>query len=166
MQKADLLLPPRTDQATRVNLGCPVKHDGWICVDRRGDPPWDVFDWLEEASHRGLVVTEMKTKNLLEHLPDPGRFLRLCFDVLAKGGRIDLITDNAEWLPFYFPFWVRRMGIGAHSVNQYAIDHCDSVHYMIFTPMHLENLMRNAGFKHVIVNRITLGARLHATAHK
>jgi hypothetical protein len=156
----------RPVQIGRVNLGCPKKCPGWLCVDRRGEPPWDVYDWLEYILVRGESVGEIRTKNLLEHLPDPGRFFTLCYAVLAYGGKLDLITDNAEFLPFYFPFWARRMGIGAHSINQYAIDHCDSVHYAIFTSMHLRNLMERAGFRAISVRRITMGARLRAIAYK
>ena len=150
----------------RVKLGCPTKCAGWTCVDWRGNPSRDVYDWLEEAVANGVAVAEIRTKNLLEHLPDPGRFLALCHKALSRGARMELITDNAEFLPFYLPFWARGTGIGAHAVNRYAIDNCDSVHYMIFTPMHLENLMRHAGFRRVMVSRITVGSRLRATACK
>lgn len=150
----------------KVNLGCPKKCDGWVCIDRRGDPPYDVYDWLEHARKQGQPMEEIKTKNLLEHLTDPGRFLNLCYEVLAKDGRLDLITDNAEFILFYLPFWARRLGIGAHAVNQYALDHCNSVHFMIFTTMHLRNLMDNAGFRSVSVNRLTFGARLRAIGFK
>lgn len=156
----------RSATAMKVNLGCPQKCDGWVCVDRRGDPSWDVYEWLEEMKTSGREVGAIKSKNLLEHLPDPGRFLALCHDVLSHGSRIEIITDNAEFLPFYLPLWVRRTGVGAHSVNMYALDHCGSVHYMIFTQMHLVNLMRNAGFKRVSVSRVTMGARLRAVAYK
>ena len=154
------------DQTTRVNLGCPKKCLGWTCVDRRGVPSLDVYDWLEHRAKTGDPVYEIRTKNLLEHLPDVGRFLALCNQVLSKGGRLDLITDNAEFLPFYFPFWIRHTGIGAHAVNQYALDNCDSAHFAIFTAMHLKNLMKWAGFRSVTVARVTLGARLLARGFK
>lgn len=163
----DLEFASRDLQASvmaRVNLGCPDVCPGWTCVDRRGAHSWDVYEWLEGMKQIGGVTREFRTKNLLEHLPDPGRFLRLCHDVLRKGGRITIVTDNAGFIPFYIPLWIRHTGVGAHVVNRYAIDHCDSVHYMVFTKMHLENLLRASGFKEVTVRTILLGSRLEATA--
>jgi 2-polyprenyl-3-methyl-5-hydroxy-6-metoxy-1,4-benzoquinol methylase len=113
---------------------------------------------------QGKSVRELKSKNLLEHLPDPGRFLRLCRNILETGGSLTLITDNAAFMPFYLPLWVRHTGIGAHVVNRYALDHCDSVHYMVFTKMHLENLLRSSGFRRVAVRTILAGSRLEAKA--
>ena len=90
--------------------------------------------------------------------------MKLCHSVLKEEGRITLITDNAEFVPFYLPFWLRHSGIGAHSINKYAIDHCDSVHYMVFTKMHLENLFSVSGFRNITTRRIKFGARLEARA--
>jgi len=150
----------------KVNLGCAKKCAGYVCVDIRGGEgivKADVYDWLM-ANHGNCE--EIKSKNLLEHLPNPAVFLELCHQSLKQGGRFELITDNAEFIPFYFPFWIRHTGIGAHSLNAYALDHCDSIHYMIFTKMHLKNLLKLAGFEKINVRRITLGSRLLARCSK
>ena len=153
-----------TSTSPKVNLGCPKRCPGWTCIDKRGDPQWDVYDWLEAMKSERNTVTELRTKNLLEHLPDPGSFLRLCRQVLQRGGKFTLITDNAAFIPFYFPIWVRHFGVGAHSVNRYAVDNCNSVHYMVFTKMHLENLLNVSGFTKVTVRPILMGSRLEARA--
>jgi SAM-dependent methyltransferase len=137
------------------------------CVDRRPRDPevvsMDVMTYLT-ATEPGTwdMVT---SKNLLEHLPDPGRFIELCARALRIGGHLKVITDNAEWLPFYAPFWVKHLGIGAHRCNDYAIDFCASMHYSIFTTMHLRNLFYRAGLEGVKVGRdpYTLGARIWAS---
>jgi predicted SAM-dependent methyltransferase len=153
-----------TNSLLKVNLGCPKRCSGWTCIDKRGEPQWDVYDWLEAMKSERNTVTELRTKNLLEHLPDPGSFLRLCRQVLQRGGKFTLITDNAAFIPFYFAIWVRHFGVGAHSVNRYAVDNCNSVHYMVFTKMHLENLLNVSGFTKVTVRPILMGSRLEARA--
>ncbi len=153
----------------KVNLGCPKYCAGLICVDIH---PLDervvkenVFDWLVE--HDSLVDT-IFTKNLLEHLPDPGAFLNLCHNALKPNGFISLITDNAEFFPFYFPFYLTRTGIGAHSCDEYAMSkRCNETHHFaVFTKMHLRNLLEYAGFRPLKIRRITFGVRLLAIGEK
>ena len=117
------------------------------------------MDYLRSTDDRFETVY---SKNLLEHLPNPGVFLAGCYSILKHGGRAIVITDNAEFMPFYLPFWVKHIGVGAHAVNAYALNHCDSVHYAVFTKMHLANLMSDAGFKDTSVRRVFYGARLQA----
>lgn len=150
----------------RARLGCPDQCEGWVCVDLRGIPSREVMSWLETTDTGS--VERIETKNLLEHLADPGRFFKLIHRVLRPGGTLQLITDNAAWLPFYLPFWIKGVGVGAHSINQYAIDHCDSMHFSIFTEMHLKNLAKYAGFptSRTRMDYGTLGARLILEAVK
>ncbi len=155
---------------TDVNLGCPRYCDGMTCVDIH---PLDervvkanVFDWLVEQNQ---TLDSIYTKNLLEHLPDPGAFLDLCHTALKEKGLVDVITDNAEFFPFYFPFfYMTRTGIGAHSRDEYAMSKwCNETHhYAVFTKMHLRNLFEYAGFRMIKVRRIKFGARLEAIGEK
>jgi 2-polyprenyl-3-methyl-5-hydroxy-6-metoxy-1,4-benzoquinol methylase len=153
----------------KVNLGCPEYCVDYLCVDLN---PKDkrvikanVFDWLADEYWEDDCVVEIYSKNLLEHLPDPGAFLSLCHGALEKGGRLVLITDNAEFLPFYLPFYLVKTGIGAHAKDEYAMSkHCNETHhYSIFTKMHLRNLFDYAGFDNIQVKRILYGVRLKAT---
>lgn len=155
-----------------LNLGCPIGHAGQTCVDRNPrKTEWyeptvikaDVYQYLLTTEKRYTLI---RTKNLLEHLPNVALFLSGCYEILSIGGRLEIITDNAEFLPFYLPFWIRHTGIGAHARNEYAIDHCDSIHYSIFTKMHLRNLLEYAQFKDVRAKRIWGGARLYVEGTK
>jgi len=154
----------------KLNLGCPYRCDGYICVDLSPKDPGvveaDVYDYLR--AHSENAVEEIYTKNLLEHLGNPLEFLRLCYRELKPSGKITLTTDNAEYLPFYLPFWVNHTGIGAHSRREYASlkEHGGGRHFMVFTKMHLENLLEEAGFRKIEVARVWMGSRLRAIAIK
>ena len=108
---------------------------------------------------------EVRSENLLEHLPDVGRFLRLSKQALREGGRVVVVTDNAEWLPFYLPIDIPGTGIGAHSVESYS-RRFGVVHRQIFTKLHLRCALMEAGFSDVKVRRIKFGSRLEATGYK
>ena len=155
---------------TKLNLGCPYKCDGYTCVDLLpkdvGVIKDDVYYYL--PFHTKSKYDEIFTKNMLEHLPDVGRFLSLCFDELKSGGKMIVITDNAEFIPYYLPFWINHTGIGAHNTNKYAesIEHGHTRHYSLFTKMHMQNLLEYTGFKDIKVKRILLGSRLYAEGIK
>jgi predicted SAM-dependent methyltransferase len=143
-----------------VNLGCRKYCRGETCVDLNPEDPRvvkaDAVEWLNRQEQNSIEV--IYTKNLLEHLPDPGSFFSAAHRALQQGGLLHLITDNAEFLPFYAPVWLHHTGLGAHACNQYAIADCKSVHYMVFTKMHLKNLAERAGFKVVMLRRLPLYA--------
>ena len=153
----------------KVNLGCPYEcNNGWTCVDLHPKSPnviqSDVNEYL--ITHDGFDL--IYSKNLLEHLPNPGHLLSLAYSDLNKNGEIKIITDNAEFVPFYLPFKINHTGIGAHNLDSYAqsISHNSSHHYSVFTKMHLINLLTYYGFRNIKVNRITFGARLKAVGIK
>lgn len=153
----------------KVNLGCPYYCEGWVCVDMY---PVDVRVLAGEAASYIVTrppssVTEIKTENLLEHLPNVHLFLKGCFDALENGGRITVVTDNAEWFPFYFPFEIPKLGVGAHAVKRYAL-RFNTVHFSIFSPMHLSLHLSEAGFVDVRVRRLLryAFARLEGTGYK
>ena len=141
----------------KVNLGCPVYCEGYQCVDLF---PKDVrvirsdaVAYLEAATRLGGLFEEVRSENLLEHLSDVGRFLRACYGSLVEGGRVVVVTDNAEWLPFYLPVDLRRLGVGAHARESYAL-RFNTVHYAIYSKMHLRAHLRDAGFSRVRVRRL------------
>lgn len=151
----------------RVNLGCPdFCGQEWTCVDLNPRDSRvfqeDAINYMGRLLTSGFVVDEYRAFNVLEHLPDPGRFLRLTYSTLKRGGVLTLKTDNAAWLPFYLPFWIQGSGIGAHSQKAYAATMNQSKHLCIFSKMHLENLLAYAGFSRYSVSYdlATLGARL------
>lgn len=151
----------------RVNLGCPRYCWGYKCVDLFPSDERvvkaDALRWLESSNN----IEEIKTENLLEHLPNVEEFLSLCFDKLRKGGRLIVVTDNAEWLPFYLPFDLKGLGVGAHSVPSYSM-RFNAVHLSIFTKMHLREHLLLAGFQDVKVRRLwrVAGARIEGVGVK
>jgi len=152
----------------RVKLGCPHYCKGWVCVDFKPLDDrvlnYDVYEYLKRQDGN---IAFIKAKNLIEHLQNIGDFFRLCYRALKIGGQLEIITDNAEWFPFYWPL-VYHLGIGAHASNEYKDSMNGSRHYCIFTKLHLKNLLEYYGFKIVKVNRmVRYGyARLYARAVK
>jgi hypothetical protein len=125
-------------------------------------------DGLEYLRTTTDMYETIESYNLLEHLPDPGQFLKLCYSRLEEGGRLLVVTDNAEWLPFYLPVF-HAFGFGAHHSNEYhymlkSRGAVPTVHYMVFSPLNLRNLLSYAGFRRIEIRRITFGARLKAVA--
>jgi len=85
---------------------------------------------------------EIRFWRTLEHLADLGNIIRECYRVLKKGGKIDVITDNAAYLVFHVK--------SEH--NQYKFQagynrHPDDYHLHLFVPSHLDALFRR--FKNI-----------------
>ena len=154
----------------KVNLGCPFFCEGWLCVDLKPKEQnvvkSDVYEWLRKQPN--CSIDEIYSKNLLEHLLNVGYFFQECNRVLKHEGKLTVITDNAEFLLFYLPFWINHTGIGAHANDSYAMSksHNESHHYQIFTKMHLRNILKATDFKMVHIKRVMLGARLKVEASK
>jgi SAM-dependent methyltransferase len=152
----------------RINLGCPNFCEGYICVDKDPHDPHvikaNVYEYLSEAVDQGNKFDSIYSKNLLEHLGDPLQFLILCRRALKSGGTLKLVTDNAEFFPYYIPIALVGTGLGGHSTNTYALGMNHSVHMTVFTKLHLRNLLLAAGFDTVSVRRLpkVLFARLEA----
>jgi len=148
------------------NLGCPNYCRPNVCVDlfpkNAKVVKDDVYSWLFEQED----LPSIYSKNLIEHLSNPGQFLRFCYRALVPDGRIMIITDNAEFLPYYARFVIARLGVGAHGNNAYVSRFNDSTHKMIFSKLHLSNLLKEVGFARVEVKRVSMGAKLVATGVK
>lgn len=152
-----------------VNLGCPIYCDKYVCVDAEPEDMRVIkADSIEYLSRFSNQLESIYSKNMLEHLTEIDQFYSNAYKALAKNGIMTVITDNAEFFPFYLPF-VHRFGFGAHSSNRYFNNykyrHC-SFHYMIFTKLHLMNLATRYGFKILECKRITFGARLKCSMQK
>lgn len=81
------------------------------------------------------VFDEVYSKNLFEHLTNHTHFLKECHRVLKKGGKIILITDNANC----WRFW-----LDGHKNDVKYGDNDD--HYALFTGYHLRNWFDKNGF--------------------
>jgi len=149
----------------KLELGNPHKRQDYITVDLN---PVEAGVIKDEAIHFLRATTDhyevIESYNLLEHLPNPGEFLKLCYERLDDGGKCIVVTDNAEWFPYYLPI-IHALGVGAHQSNHYRYIGTSkgatvTVHYMVFSPLHLRNLLTYAGFTKIKVRRTTFGARL------
>jgi hypothetical protein len=161
------------ERKIKFNIGCPNYCKEWFCVDEN---PKDSRVIRENAisflaRQPARSVDEIYSKNMLEHLPNPGSFFTVSYFALKEGGKLRIITDNAEWFLFYIPL-LCKFGIGAHSRNDYVVKNdktCNSSsHYMLFTKMHLRNFCSNFGFEVIYINRMkrVAGARLDCLALK
>lgn len=152
----------------KVNLGCPRYCEGWVCVDLhpqdQGVIQSDAYEYLENHFE---VFTEIYSKNMLEHLPDVGRFFKLCHEALRPGGVLRFETDNAEWWPwFYIPhmawFWPTRTWIGA-AVNPAFDKYMNgSPHLYVYTLYHLGVFAKIYHFKVRVNRRVKHGAHLYS----
>lgn len=152
-----------TSQYTKINIGCPIKCKDYLCIDAN---PKDKT--VVESDFKSFLLqnpdsfNEIYSKNMIEHIDNIGEFLSLARRALRDNGIIRLITDNAEFLPFYFPI-IHKLGIGAHSSNKYIqnykYENC-APHLCLYTKMHLENLLTKYGFEVLVCKRITLGSRI------
>ena len=153
----------------KLNLGCPCFCYGYDCVDLHphnvGVIESNAIEYLKNTNKK---YDEIYSKNLLEHLTNIDDFILYSTMRLNEGGRLIIITDNAEFIPFYFPIIINHTGTGAHAKDEYANgdSHNNTHHYMIFTKMHLYNILNQFVFSSISVKRITFGARLKAVAIK
>ncbi len=160
-------LPHESARAV-LNLGCPKFCEGLLCVDKFPKDERvvkaDVYAFLRTCANNETRYPSVYTKNLLEHLGNPLEFLILCKSVLKPDGVLRLVTDNAEFFPYYIPVALVGTGLGGHSTNSYALGMNQSVHLAVFTKLHLKNLFAEAGFDSVSVRRLpkVLFARLEA----
>jgi 2-polyprenyl-3-methyl-5-hydroxy-6-metoxy-1,4-benzoquinol methylase len=116
------------------------------------------------------TFTEIYSKNVLEHLPDVGRFFKLCHEALKPGGRLRFETDNAEWPFFYIPhmawFFPTRTWIGAAvnpAFNKYMNG---SPHLYVYTSYHLKVFAGMYGFKIRVLKKVKYGAHLYSEFEK
>lgn len=135
-----------------LNLGCGESNIGTDRVDKHETSATTmVFDVEQGLLYANNCFDEIFTQNLFEHLRNPGRFLEECFRVLKQGGKITLVTDNAECTRFYW--------FGTHT-GRYEKKHEGDRHYSIFTHSHLRNHFEQVGFKVLSISYVktdTLG---------
>lgn len=92
---------------------------------------------------------EVYAKCIFEHMRNPNNFLKRCFKVLKKGGKIKVITDNAGCWVWHAP--MNFLYAKQHYENTIREGKMDR-HYALYTTMHLSNHLSAAGFKNIRVN--------------
>ncbi len=81
------------------------------------------------------------SKNLFEHLTKPGFALKEMARVLKNGGKLILITDNAN----YWVWAVGKTHLGGYEENPEGGE--EDKHYSLFTEWHLKNHLKKAGLR-------------------
>jgi len=84
----------------------PSRHAAAIGVSRGLDVVHTTLDRYFERNHDGFDVIHLK--NVLEHLPDPARALRTCYDLLVPGGILYIEVPNDYDLSQRFGVWLLR----------------------------------------------------------
>lgn len=100
----------------------------------------------EELPFPNNFFDEVYARFVFEHVKNPNLFLKKCYRVLKKGGRLILITDNAGFWLFHFPleFYFSRQ----HYSNFFQRGKKDK-HYALYTPLHIRNHLEETGFKDI-----------------
>ena len=143
----------------KLNLGCGLdKRSGYVNIDVREDVKPDLAINLEEELLKRFQdesVEEILAKDFIEHLSwrvvEP--FLRDCFRVLKKGGKMFIQTPDLEAI---FNTTIRNPnyrfgeleGFKAISFWVYgAQDYKENLHKCGFTIPTLKKLLESIGFK-------------------
>jgi len=118
-----------------LDVGCGKHKRGDIGVDCSRDSCADVIADAHCLPFKGNVFDKILSFTVLEHSPNPLKFLNEQFRVLKQNGTILCMTDNAQ----YYGWSVLNYGGTRH-----ADFHKD--HYLIFFPENVKRLMKLAGF--------------------
>lgn len=132
-----------------LNLGAGEENYGTDFLDinptRRKVKKWSAGKRIPFPNN---TFDEVYTKNLFEHLTNPNNVLREIHRILKPKGKLVLITDNAS----FFGWHLGKTHYGGYE----KVHNPNDRHYALYTSWHLENHMKNAGFK-VISYRYILG---------
>jgi ubiquinone/menaquinone biosynthesis C-methylase UbiE len=87
---------------------------------------------------------EVYSRFVFEHINNPNKFLKDCIRVLKKKGRLILMTDNAGFWGFHSGRYTKTLSIIHY--GGYNREDTD-LHFAIYTPEHIKNHLKVAGFK-------------------
>jgi SAM-dependent methyltransferase len=118
-----------------LDVGCGKNKRGDIGIDPSRDSYANVIADAEFLPFMDCSFDVVKSVNLLEHVPNPLNCVKEQYRVLKSYGKVELITDNAQ----YFRWSVLGMfGIIKHEHHP--------EHYEIFFPGNVIKLLKRAGF--------------------
>jgi predicted SAM-dependent methyltransferase len=133
----------------RLNLGCGhIALKGYINVDVRELPGVDIVTEAGILPFAPDSVCEIFSSHMLEHFPQEDltrRLLPYWLQLLAPGGTFRAIVPDSEAL-------VSRLADGSYSFEDFrevlfgGEDHGGNLHYNLFTPELLTNILRSSGF--------------------
>lgn len=135
-----------------LNLGCGEDTYGTDFVDkypsRKEVKKCDID--VDNLPFEARVFDKIYSRNLLEHLTNPGNFFKECYRVLKPGGLLVFQTDNAT-------YWKNNLRRSAHlgSYEKYGRHGEEDTHFELFTEKHLENYLRRFNFKSLKIKYIS-----------
>jgi len=132
-----------------LNLGCGDEKFGDVRVDiyktKATTHVMDIEKGLpKEWSNKFDIVY---SKNLFEHLRNPGFVLEEMKRVCKPGGRIILITDNAGFWEFHVFGTHVKPKINLKRLDFYKGRGSLDTHFSLFTKEHLVNHFKSVGLK-------------------
>jgi len=134
-----------------LNIGCGTETYGTHFVDLYPSRPEVMKCNVDEEKlpFPNNYFDEVYSRNLLEHLKNPGFAIKEMKRVLKKGGKLILITDNASYYLFHL-----FKSYSAHYCN-YAKHGKEDKHYMLFTINHLKNFLKSLDLKLIKIHFLT-----------
>jgi predicted SAM-dependent methyltransferase len=137
-----------------LNVGCGIDDYGTHFVDlfpqRKNVMKCDLD--RQKLPFSDNYFDEVYSKNLFEHLTNLGFAIKEMYRVLKKGGKLILITDNAN----FFGFAIGGTHLGGYEEKKlWSKDSAkEDRHYELFTDWHLRNYAKKAGFKTALTEYI------------
>jgi SAM-dependent methyltransferase len=126
-----------------LNVGCGTETYGTHFVDlypKRRDVIKVNLD-EEKLPFPDNYFDEVYSRNLLEHLRNPGFAIKEIVRVLKKGGKFVLVTDNASYYLFHL---IKSYSAHYYKYKEHGIE---DRHYALFTTTHLRNLLSSFKLK-------------------
>ena len=128
-----------------LNLGCGNDTYGNVRMDFIDIPNvTDVNDLEEGIPYPENYFDEIRCWRILEHIKDIGWFIEEIERVLKKGGRLDLITDNASYIFYYI-----KPKSEHNKWNDKERRNIKDNHYHLFVESHLRRLLSGFNIKEV-----------------
>lgn len=131
-----------------LDVGCGKHKRGTIGIDYSKDSEADIIADAHFLPFKDEIFDKVISITVLEHSPNPLVFLKEQYRILKYNGKVELITDNAQ----YYKWSVLRFRGKKH--EDYHKDH-----YMIFFPKNVQRLFERAGFKVTSIKLIGIRGR-------
>ena len=127
----------------RLDMGCGLKPRGDVNLDVKS---LKVPNFVRADAHmlpfRNQAFSKVYMIEVLEHLASPLNALREVRRVLKRNGILVLTTPNA----YYAPRIIRLALRGTYSTSR--------SHIYVWGRVELQNLLRRAGFKHIVLREV------------
>jgi len=131
-----------------LNLGCGKETYGTHFIDtypqRKGVVKCNIDS--QKIPFPNNFFDIVYSRNVFEHLRNPGFALAEMTRVLKPKGQLILITDNAGFIFSHLHVLPEKLVSHSHYDNKERIG-AEDRHYSMFTPLHLQNHLAKVGLK-------------------